>query len=79
MKGVTPRNVLPKTATGICTGNLIFQRARGSRQRVTVLTQHESCPEVDGVTYMPGVYKTPKARMPDRADELANVRVDNDD
>ena len=36
---------------------------------------HESCPEVDGVTYRSGVYKIPMVRMSDRTDELANVRV----
>ncbi len=30
---------------------------------------HESCPEVDGVTYRPGVYKAPMVRMSERTDE----------
>ncbi len=51
------------------------QKARRGRQRVAVFLKHESCPEVDGVTYMPGVYKIPMVRMTERSDEPANVRV----
>lgn len=36
---------------------------------------NESYPEVDGVTYMPEVYKIPMVRMFKRTDESANVRV----
>jgi hypothetical protein len=36
---------------------------------------NETCPEVDSVTYMPGVYKTAMVRMIEISDELANVRV----
>ena len=36
---------------------------------------HESCPEVDGITYRPGVYKMPMVRMSEKTDELANVQV----
>ncbi len=36
----------------------------------------ESCPEVDGTAYRPGVYKIPMVRMfRKRTDESANVRV----
>lgn len=35
----------------------------------------QSCPEVDGVAYMPGVYKRLMVRMSERTDELANVRA----
>ena len=43
---------------------------------MTLLKQYESCPEVDGVTYRPGVYKIPMVRMfLMGTDELVNVRV----
>ena len=34
---------------------------------------HESCPEVDGVIYRPGVYKIPMVRMFRK--ELTNLRM----
>jgi len=37
---------------------------------------NESRPEVDGVTYMPGVYKMPMVRTEEIPDKLANVRVE---
>lgn len=38
--------------------------------------RNESCPEVDGVAYMPGVYKMPMVRISSgkKTDESANVR-----
>ena len=37
---------------------------------------HESCPEVDGATYRPEVYKIPKVRMFEiLLTKTANVRV----
>ena len=36
---------------------------------------NESYLEVDGVSYMPGVYKVSMMRMIKRSDELVNVRV----
>jgi len=53
------------------------QKARRGRQRVAVFLKHESCPEVDGVTYMPEVYKLSMVRMSEKADKSANVRVYN--
>lgn len=40
--------------------------ARRSRQRAAQTSKGvESCPEVDGAAYMPGIYKTPMVRMTD--------------
>ncbi len=39
------------------------------------MSSNESDPEVGCVAHMPGVYKIPMVRMPERTDELANVRV----
>jgi len=51
-------------------------RARKSRQRAAQTGYAvESCPEVDGAAYMPGVYKVSMVRMTGRSDEPANVRV----
>ena len=46
-----------------------------SNRSVIVHRHIESCPEADGVTYMPGVYKMSMVRMFGRTDEPANVRV----
>ena len=35
----------------------------------------ESCPEVDGVSYMPGVYKIPMVRIVDVSNLLTNPRM----
>ena len=35
----------------------------------------ESCPEVDGIDDMPGVYKISMVRMIERSDETANAGV----
>lgn len=43
-------------------------KVRGSVIR-RYAAQDESCPEVDGVIYRPGVYKIPKVRMTGRSDE----------
>ena len=60
--------------TPICIVNAITAvcKARRSRQRVTQTGQAvESCLEVDGVAYMPGVYKVPMVRMRN----LTNLRM----
>ena len=64
--------------TPIWTANAITAvcKVRRSRQRAAQTGQAvESCPEVDGAAYMPGVYKISMVRMTGRSDELANVRV----
>ena len=35
---------------------------------------HESCPEVDGASYMPGVYKIPMVRMTEMSDEAPECK-----
>ena len=53
-----------------------MSEARGSRQRDTVtIVVDESCPEVDGVSYMPGVYKIPMVRIVDVSNLLTNPRM----
>ena len=58
--------------------NAIFTKpltARGVQFYGEEEMKMQSCPEVDGVAYMPGVYKRLMVRMSERTDELANVRA----
>ena len=53
--------------------------ARQSRQKGAVTDNaDETCPEVDSVPHMPGVYKIPKVRMaamPDETPECKGLKV----
>ena len=50
-----------------------MKSAESNRRMAVEDNMHESCPEVDGVTYRPGVYKIPMVRMSERG--LTNLRT----
>ena len=49
-----------------------MKSAESNRRMAVKDNMHESCPEVDGVTYRSGVYKIPMVRMSERG--LTNLR-----
>ena len=66
----------PNTSICIVGAIATVYKARRSRQRAAQTGEAvESCPEVDGVAYMPGVYKISMVRMNGSSDEPVSVRV----